>query len=251
MRHRKPEFVRSFFSLLLFGFFILNVLPAAAQMVRINHPSVTSEGPDRQTGVSPKTETDTSMREAVSAAYGRLPLLFEANAGQTDPQVRFFSRGSGYGLFLTSTEAVLVLSKPADRKGASPAASQIEDAQSAEAPAVLRMKLAGSNLAPQIAGQDESSSKSNYFNGNEPEKWRTNITNYTKVKYTSVYPGVDVIYYGNQGQLEYDFLVAPGANPQDIRLTIEGAQDVRLDGRGETQHRQPAFLNPASCPTPP
>ena len=151
-------------------------------------------------------------------AYGQLPLSFEANQGQSDQRVKFLSHGRGYSLFLTGDEAVLALKKPVastarDRK-LKPAVP------SAEAPAVVRMKLVGANGAAKVTGLGELPGKSNYFIGNDPEKWRTNVPNYAKVKYTGVYPGVDLVYYGNQRQLEYDFVVQPGADPRQIALQL-------------------------------
>ena len=92
-----------------------------------------------------------------------------------------------------------------------------------QAESVLRLKLVGANPAIPVTGLDELPGKSNYFIGNDPKKWRTNVPNYAKVKYQEVYPGVDLIYYGNQRQLEYDWAVAPGADPSAIRLAIDGA----------------------------
>ena len=170
-------------------------------------------------------------------AYGRLPLSFEANRGQGDGAVKFLSRGAGYNLFLTSTEAVLSLKKPGVRKNSQigghpdtggippiPPISliAIQSASSAKSAAdgVLRMKLVGSNPAAQISGAGELPGKTNYFIGNDPSKWRTNVPTYAKVKYADVYPGIDLVYYSNQQQLEYDFVVAPGANPNAIRLAF-------------------------------
>src|SRR5262249_16053063 len=89
-----------------------------------------------------------------------------------------------------------------------------------QTPAVLRMKLVGANLHAKISGLEELPGRSNYFIGNDPKKWRTNVPNYAKVNYANVYPGVDLVYYGNQGKLEYDFVVQPGANPRSIQLAI-------------------------------
>ena len=152
----------------------------------------------------------------VKERYGNLPLSFEANHGQSDSTVKFLSRGNGYSLFLTSSEAVLVLSQSSHRKSA-----------------VVRMTLVNDNPQSRAAGLDELPGKSHYFIGNDPAKWRTNIPTYAKVKYDGVYPGVDLVYYGNQGQLEYDFVVAPGADPGLITLAFEGPRDVRIDARGE------------------
>jgi hypothetical protein len=151
----------------------------------------------------------------VVAGYGKLLLHFEANQGQTEGQVRFLARGSGYGLFLTPTESVLSLKRP-----------------EAGPPAVLRMKLLGANPRPVVVGREELPGKSNYFIGNDPKKWRTNVPQYARVEYEDVYPGVNLAYYGNQGQIEYDFVVNPGANPRRIRFGIEGADAVRMDEDG-------------------
>jgi len=91
---------------------------------------------------------------------------------------------------------------------------------SAEPLAVVRMKLVGANAAAKLTGLAELPGKSNYFIGDDPKKWRTNVPNYAKVKYTSVCPGVDLVYYGNQRQLEYDFVVQPGADARQIALQL-------------------------------
>lgn len=187
------------------------------------------------TSSTPDSAPDQATHRRVSEAYGKLPLQFEANQGQTDSEVKFLSRGSGYSLFLTSTEAVLALSKPAKQKAHkdSLAPNQIEDAASTEPPAVVRMKLSGANPEAQVAGLEELPGKTNYFIGNDPAKWRTDVPSYARVQYREVYPDIDLVYYGNQRQLEYDFVVAPGADPDSIKLSFEGAQDVRIDERGD------------------
>ena len=156
--------------------------------------------------------------------YGQFPLSFEPNRGQTDSQVKFLSRAPGYTLFLTANEAVLRLraSKSRVESQASKAASEIRlPTPDSRPPAVLRMTLAGGNRAPEMAGIEELPGKSNYFIGRDPEKWQTGIPNYRKVAVLNVYPGIDLVYYGNQRQLEYDFTVAPGADPRTIRLAFE------------------------------
>src|SRR5262249_49447933 len=115
------------------------------------------------------------------------------------------------------------------------------------APALLRLQLLGANPSPRFAGLEELPSKSNYFIGNDPKKWHTNITNYGKVKYEGVYPGVDMVYYGNQRELEYDLVLHPGADPNSIRLRFEGAERVEVDENdlvlhtavGEIRQRRP------------
>src|SRR5205807_5659198 len=99
--------------------------------------------------------------------------------------------------------------------------------------AMLRMKFVGANPAPQVSGIDQLPGKSNYFIGNDPAKWRTNVANYAKVKYQEMYPGVDLVMYGNQRQLEYDFVVAPGADPKSIQIVFEGARQMRVEDGGD------------------
>jgi hypothetical protein len=98
---------------------------------------------------------------------------------------------------------------------------------------VLRMKLRHANPAAKVTGVDELLGTSNYFIGNDPTKWRTNVPTYAKVKYEGIYSGIDLVYYGNQRQLEYDFIVAPGADPHRIALDVSGAKRIRRDAQGD------------------
>ncbi len=156
----------------------------------------------------------------MKSSIAKLPLTFELNQGQTDAQVKFLSHGNGYNLFLTPQETVLSLTKPAQKKS-----KAINSA--------LKMKLIGANDQAMISGANELPGKTNYFLGNDPGKWRTNIPTYAKVKSSSVYPGVDLLYYGNQNQLEYDFIVAPRTDPNIIKLHYEGAQKIFLNKAGD------------------
>ncbi len=180
-------------------------------------------------------DAELANRARLREGYGKLPLNFEANQGQTDRSVKFLSRGSGYGLFLTPTEAVLRLgiaehgSRNELNEGLVDRSTKFRNLKST----VLRMKFVGANPAPQIAGVDQLPGASNYFVGNDPAKWRTNVPNYAKVKYEGMYPGVDLVMYGNQRELEYDFVVAPGADPNNIRLAFEGARQIRVDAAGD------------------
>src|SRR5437879_5188449 len=171
-------------------------------------------------------ELPQTTKPQVLAAYGKLPLSFEANQGQTDPKAKFLSRGSGYTLFLTPTEAVLMLTKAdAHAKGRiSHEATLVEPEK--RAGTVLRMKLLGAKPAPEVAGVDELPGKSNYFFGNDPKKWRVNVPTYLKVEYRDVYPGVNLVYYGNQRQLEHDFVISPGAATKIITLSVVGGDGV-------------------------
>ncbi len=144
--------------------------------------------------------------------YASLPLSFEMNRGQTDSKVNYLARGQGYTLFLTGQEAVLsIRNSRAERAG-----------QQSRTPAeALRLQLLGANSHPIVSGADPLPGKANYFIGNDPAKWYTDIPTYARVKYTSVYPGVDLVYYGDKsGKLEYDFVVAPGADASAIALGV-------------------------------
>jgi hypothetical protein len=171
-------------------------------------------------------------RARVSETFGKLPLRFEVNEGQSDSRVRFLSRGGGYNIFLTPSEAVIVLSRRAGAKakrGGEPSARR----QAAGESTVLRMSLVGANAGPKIVGVDELPGKSNYFIGDDPSRWQTGVAGYGGVKYEQVYPGVDLVYYGNQRLLEHDFVVAPGADPRAIKLRFGGARSLRTDRQGD------------------
>ena len=217
-------------------------LPAAATFAPAGFLSPTRSGPPRAgtprlsqlaappagpytcipVSVPPSRPATQAPSPAVTPApYGQLPLQFESNQGQTDSHVRFLSRGRGYTLFLTGNEAVLslrnaecrmqnaecrpllggapVAERPANRK------SKIENPKSA----VVRMQLLGGNSGAPIQGLTPLPGKVNYLTGRGPRKWRTNIRTYAKVRCRGVYPGIDLVYYGQQQQLEYDFVVAP------------------------------------------
>jgi len=197
-------------------------------------------------GFLPKPLAEAAKKEPADAlktteqhlvdTYGKLPLSFEANVGQTDDQAKFLSRGSGYTLFLTRRgEAVLVLRKGVPKGDLlKPAVSMPATLKpdAAGPPAVAQMKLVGGNARPRVEGLDQLSGKANYFIGNDPKKWRTNVPLYAKVRYRDVYPGVDLVYYGNRRQLEHDFIVAPGADPSSITLDLTGAEKLSLDSQG-------------------
>src|SRR5581483_6441136 len=142
--------------------------------------------------------------------FGGLPLSFEPNRGQADPSVKYLARGPGYGLFLTGQEAVLILRKNSDRLEPPGYKSLIPKNFESQA---VRMRLEGADPAVSWSGAEKLPGISNYFIGNDPRKWRTNIPLYGKVLAKNVYPGIDMVYYGRQGKLEYDFVVNPGADP--------------------------------------
>ena len=183
----------------------------------------------------------------------RCPLFFEPNQGQTAPQVKFLARGAGYGLFLTADEAVLELQPSA-------VSTQHSALSSQRAPSsVIRMRLDGANSSARVSGASPLPGKSSYFIGNDPSKWHHDIPQFGRVEYQAVYPGVDLVYYGDQGQLEYDFRVAPAADPNQIALSFKGASahidsgnsgdsgDLILStASGDVRFRAPHVYQPAA-----
>jgi hypothetical protein len=163
--------------------------------------------------------------------YGQLPLSFEANQGQADPRVDFVSRGWRSTLFLTPTEALV-----APDGGAADSGTAQEPARNQSAG--LRMKLVGANLQAGAEGLEPLSARSHYFIGGDSTKWLTDVPHYRKARYRDIYPGIDLVYYGtSERQLEYDFIVAPGADPSLIALQFEGAKQLEVDVRGDLRLR--------------
>src|SRR6266513_1028843 len=168
----------------------------------------------------------------VSQSYGKLPLHFEANQGQTHQDVRFLARGAGYSLYLTPTEAALTLTKQVS-PARKPAARGKSEPRGPATGTALRMSFAGANPRPRVTGLEELPGKANYFIGNDPAKWRTNVPTYAKVRYTDLYPRIDLLYYGNQRQLEYDLVVRPGADRTRIVVGSQGADRLQVDAQGD------------------
>lgn len=186
------------------------------------------------TSFSATSQADQKARVRILDHYGEMPLGFEVNRGQTDAQVKFLSRTGKYTLFLTESETVLAIRSDIRRRGvASAGDTRLPRTAVPIRGGVLRMKLNKANSSATVTGMDELSTKRNYFVGNDPTKWRTNVPTFAKVKYEGIYSGIDLVYYGNQQQLEYDFVVAPGADPRQIAFDIRGATRIRRDAKGD------------------
>ncbi|HLA94776.1 MAG TPA: SBBP repeat-containing protein, partial [Pyrinomonadaceae bacterium] len=154
------------------------------------------------------------MSASAETGFGKTPLLFEINKGQTDQEAKFISRGKDYTLYLAGNEAVFSLKVPSTR---------MSD--------VLRMRFMGANAAPKIEGRDEAVTKTNYYSGKTRVE---NVSNYGRVAYKELYAGVDVIFYGNaNNHLEYDFVVAPNGSADQIQLNFEGAEKVSVNEQGD------------------
>jgi Beta-propeller repeat/Domain of unknown function DUF11 len=167
----------------------------------------------RRTAVSSEKFPQNALQ--IASIYGHLPLSFEPNQGQTDPQVKFLARGGGYGLYLTESEAVLALHARGEQNS------------------IIRMSLDRANRGEIVDAQEELPGKSNYFIGNDPANWHRNIPQFARVRYHDVYPGIDLVYYGHQGKLEYDFEVSPGADPKQIALEFQGSPRLTLTAAGD------------------
>ena len=154
-----------------------------------------------------------SQQKKLTDSQVRMPLTFEPNRGQAPSDIRWISRTPHRTLLLTSTEAILLMN--------------------GEKAATVRMKLTGSNTDARTEGVDKLTSISNYFLGNDPSEWRTAIPHYARVKYKDVYRGIDLVYYGADRELEYDFVVAPGADSRQIELAYEGADKIRVEDNGD------------------
>ena len=148
---------------------------------------------------------------ATGVPQGAAPAIrFEANRGQTDPAVRFLARGRGSTIFLTPTESVLSL----------------------EGGRAVHVRYVGGAPCASVQGVGELAGRSHYYRGSDAARWHTDVPSYASVRYDEIYPGIDLLYYGNEGRLEYDFVVAPGADPGSIRLAFDGAERLEIDADG-------------------
>ena len=159
-----------------------------------------------------------------------LPMRFEINEGQAGPEADFICRGNSHTVLINSTG--MMLSLP-DSKASDQSTAEAPENQTQKTANVLNMKLLGANASAEPSGVDKLVTRSNYFIGNDPEKWRTDIPNFGKVKYEQVYEGIDLLYYGNQGRMEYDFLLSPGSEPDKISLMLEGAETISINKQGD------------------
>jgi hypothetical protein len=166
-----------------------------------------------------------SKPDPLIASYGKLPLSFETNEGQSDPSVQFLARGQGYAVFLGQGEATILLQNFSSQTA--------KTSISSHGTSVLRLDLLKANRSATVIPEERQITHTNYFTGNDPSRWRTGIPNFARVRYESVYDGIDLVYYGNQRRLEHDFVLAPGAQPGQISFAVtlgeRAATSLRLD----------------------
>jgi hypothetical protein len=157
--------------------------------------------------------TAASVASAAATSPLGLPMSFERNVGQADPAVRFLAHGPAGTLYLTSTEAVVALVTPAGE------------------PDMLRLRLLGGGRPSDAVGREPRRGTANYLVG-DASRWRRGVATYGRVSYRDVYRGIDLSYHAQRGPLEYDFDVAPGADPSRIGIELRGARALRIDERG-------------------
>jgi hypothetical protein len=230
-------------------------LDLSSLVVSSNEIPADTESEAVQASETKLTPADEQTKARVIEGYGKLPLSFEANEGQIDStDVKFLSRGEGYNLYLSPTSAQLVLSRPVASKDKDNPLDDDktilnqdtlnrkllrEDGLAKSDPAqeieqsIIGMNLVGANAASSAKGADELEGKINYFIGNDQSKWRTDVANYKKARFAEVYSGIDIEYYGNPRQLEYDFIVAPSADPNQIKLKFDGVKNLSVNTAGE------------------
>jgi hypothetical protein len=160
-----------------------------------------------------------NSRGPIATVYNTFPLPFERNQGQSEKAVQFLARGTGYTVFLTATEAVLMLRQPPEAAVWQSSARRLLSTANSQR-STIRIQIVGGNPHSKGSGEEELPGRVNYLQGDNPQHWRTNIPTYAKVKYEAVYPGIDLLYYGTAHHLESDFVVAPGADPHVIRLAL-------------------------------
>lgn len=198
-------------------------------------------GPSTTAGIrdSRSVARDERIRARAMTALGRQAPSFEANRGQHDPSVRFHAQGRHYGLFLTDREAVLVL---AARDPISPPRRSLARRRAVPGPSrptpvrisVVRLRLAGADPSAAATGLEALPGKINYLVGSDPARWRTDVPRYARVAYRDVYPGIDLVYYSAAaGELEYDFVVAPGADPDRIAMIVDSDQPIAISASGD------------------
>jgi hypothetical protein len=163
----------------------------------------------------------TALAGTPALRFAELPLSFEPNRGQADRDFRFLSRAPGLALALTGDGATIAL------RGCKTAATA--DC----AAAMVRMRIVGASRSVTLAGREPLGGFSNYLSGSDPAKWVRDVPQYRKVEYHGIYPGTDLVFYGNGQRMEYDFVVAPGADPGRIRLSYEGASSLQLEESGD------------------
>jgi aldose sugar dehydrogenase len=205
------------------------ILPAMGGLLLLFSHGGTAERGSFSSSASGERRFSSTTKPAASRVISKLPLSFEPNLAASKSKINFISRRNNQVLLLSASEATFVLrnveSAPSSSGGKSHARNLLENR--------LRLRLLGANTKAVAQGVDELPERRNYFIGNDPAKWRTDVPTFRAVRYGGVYRGVNLTYYGNQQQLEYDFEIAPGADPRKIRLAFDRAAAPRISATGD------------------
>ena len=210
-------------------------------------PAATTHAASQTVGINNRSALATTHMGGAHT-LASFPLAFEPNRGQTDASAKFVARSRGISLYLSDSGALLSIAEPAAalpgqdplaRSGA-PWQPDYRAAASASSPGpawlqalAVHYGFTGANPHPRIEPVEELPGRSNYLIGNDPNQWHTGIPTFRRVRYRDIYPGIDVVYYGNEGRLEFDVEVAPGADLARVRLHIDGADALSLDANGD------------------
>lgn len=158
-------------------------------------------------------------RKSPAAAFTRLPISFVQNQGQVDSQVTYLAQTGNGTIYFTPAETVLALNS--------------RTAKNKPQMSVLRMKWIAANPNPQMLAEKPLPGKMNYLIGRDPSRWHTNLPTYARVRYRGLYPGVDAVFYGTQGQLEYDLVLSPGTSLEKISFALDGIKSMKLTDDGD------------------
>ncbi|MGE5399615.1 MAG: SBBP repeat-containing protein, partial [Ignavibacteriales bacterium] len=200
-------------------------------------------------------ESNSSTESKARGTPYNLPMMFEANYGQANQQFKFIARSTNYTVSLLSNSVQISLRKSLPNDEVQQYSRNSGSEKNSPEFTNLHMEFIGANPSPEMIPMEESSGKSNYFIGNDPARWRTDIPNYKRVKYLNIYPNIDLVFYGNQKQLEHDFIVKPGADPskiklkfpEDVKTTINEQNDLQLELKaGSVVFRSPKIYQEVS-----
>ena len=217
-------------------YLVVCIIMSALMVLPMVHDVIASLGKEK-TGSSLVTKDETTKsdtRAKIIEGYGKVPLHFIRNDGQIDKRVKYYEKGSGHAMYFTEEGVYLVLSRSKERGSGSKVTSRDVVDREIETRAV-RLTFKNGKSRPEVVAEGELEGKVNYFIGNDPKRWRVDIPTYRSVLYKEVYKGIDIRFYGNQRQLEYDVIVRPGADPSAVRLAYEGIEGLRVNDRGELE----------------
>jgi hypothetical protein len=162
---------------------------------------------------SAPAQAEPADRDRVLDAYAKLPAVFVANAGQLDPQIRYYAEGAGYGFAFRATGATLSFAKGGQRSA-------------------IELGFVGASSAAAVSAERKGSGQVSYFRGNDASEWRTGLPTYEEVVYDELWPGIDLAFAGADSELKYELHVAPGARVADVHISYGGAERVWLDSEG-------------------